>query len=92
MAENFNLHVVFEQYCWSQAKSRINLEQQVLTFSDFEIRVREQAVYKNGVFIPMSHYEFFALCYLAKHPGWVFSKQQIYESLNNIAGLWQIAS
>lgn len=41
-----------------EAKSRINLEQQVLTFSDFEIRVREQAVYKNGVFIPMSHYEF----------------------------------
>ena len=39
-----------------EAKSRINLEQQVLTFSDFEIRVREQAVYKNGVFIPMSHY------------------------------------
>ena len=64
-----------------EAKSRINLEQQVLTFSDFEIRVREQAIYKNGVFIPMSHYEFFALCYLAKHPGWVFSKQQIYEAV-----------
>lgn len=29
----------------------------------------------------MSHYEFFALCYLAKHPGWVFSKQQIYEAV-----------
>lgn len=56
-------------------------EQQVLTFSDLEIHVREQAVYKNGVFIPMSHHEFFTLCYLARHPGWVFSKQQIYEAV-----------
>ncbi|MCI8479017.1 MAG: helix-turn-helix domain-containing protein [Oscillospiraceae bacterium] len=31
----------------------------------------------------MSHYEFFALCFLAKHPGWVFSKQQIYEAVWN---------
>ena len=29
----------------------------------------------------MSHYEFFTLCYLAKYPGWVFSKQQIYEAV-----------
>ena len=56
-------------------------EPQVLTFSDLEIHVREQAVYKAGVLIPMSHYEFFTLCYLAKHPGWVFSKQQIYEAV-----------
>ena len=49
-------------------------EPQVLTFSDLEIHVREQAVYKAGVLIPMSHYEFFTLCYLAKYPGWVFSK------------------
>lgn len=39
-------------------------EPQVLTFSDLEIHVREQAVYKAGVLIPMSHYEFFTLCYL----------------------------
>ena len=29
----------------------------------------------------MSHHEFFTLCYLARHPGWVFSKQQIYEAV-----------
>ena len=62
------------------AESCNRQEQQVLTFSDLEIHVREQAVYKNGVFIPMSHHEFFTLCYLARHPGWVFSKQQIYEA------------
>ena len=58
-----------------------NLEASILTFSDLEIHVREQTVYKSGILVPMSHYEFFTLCYLAKHPGWVFSKQQIYEAV-----------
>lgn len=53
----------------------------VMTFGDMEIHLQEQAVYKAGVLIPMSHYEFFTLCYLARHPGWVFSKQQIYEAV-----------
>lgn len=57
------------------------IDPQVLTFSDLEIRIREQTVYKSGIPIPMSHYEFFTLCYLAKHPGWVFTKQQIYEAV-----------
>ena len=41
-----------------------NLETSILTVSDLEIHVREQTVYKAGVLIPMSHYEFFTLCYL----------------------------
>lgn len=53
----------------------------ILTFDDLEIHMQEQTVYKAGVLIPMSHYEFFTLCYLAKHPGWVFTKQQIYEAV-----------
>ena len=35
-----------------------NLETSILTVSDLEIHVREQTVYKAGVLIPMSHYEF----------------------------------
>ena len=71
---------------------------QVLTFSDLEIRIKEQAVYKGGIHIPMSHYEFFTLCYLAKHPGWVFTKQQIYEAVwgelegNGMAAVTNIVS
>lgn len=60
---------------------RKNPEASILTFNDLEIHMQEQTVYKAGVLIPMSHYEFFTLCYLAKHPGWVFSKQQIYEAV-----------
>lgn len=57
------------------------LEPQILDFPGLKIHIREEAVYKNGVLIPMSHYEFLTLCYLAKHPGWVFSRQQIYEAV-----------
>ena len=57
------------------------MEPAILTFGDLEIHIQKQTVYKSGVLIPMSHYDFFTLCYLAKHPGWVFSKQQIYEAV-----------
>ncbi len=56
-------------------------EQRCLVFPSLEIRLAEQTVYRNGVLLPLSHYEFFSLCYLAEHPGWVFTKEQIYEAV-----------
>ena len=53
----------------------------VLTFSGLEIHLQEQMVIHNGDHIPLSHYEFQTLAYLAQHPGWVFSKEQIYEAV-----------
>lgn len=58
----------------------------VLAFSKLEIRLKEQVVYYNGEPVPMSHHEFFTLLYLAQHPGWVFSKEQIYENVWNESG------
>ncbi len=60
-----------------------NTEKRVpaLTFSKLEIYLKEQVVYYSGELIPMSHHEFFTLLYLAQHPGWVFSKKQIYEAV-----------
>ncbi len=55
----------------------------VLTFPGLKIYMREQTVYKDNRLIPMSYYEFSTLCFLAKHPGWVFTKQQIYEAVWN---------
>lgn len=52
-----------------------------LIFPKLEIHLKEQVVYLNGKPIPMSHNEFFTLLYLAQHPGWVFSKDQIYEAV-----------
>ena len=60
---------------------RSSSEPSILSYGDLEIHMREQIVCKRGTPIPMSHYEFFTLCYLARHPGWVFSKQQIYEAV-----------
>lgn len=54
-------------------------KQHCLVLPGLEIRLAEQTVYRDGVLVPLSHYEFFTLCYLAEHPGWVFTKEQIYE-------------
>ena len=50
-----------------------------LSFPGLEIRPREQMVYRDGELVSMTYHEFFTLLYLAQHPGWVFSKEQIYE-------------
>lgn len=54
-----------------------------LLFPNLEIHLKEQTVYYNGSQIALSRYEFYTLCYLAKHPNWVFSKEQIYEAVWN---------
>ena len=51
----------------------------MLSFPGLEIRPREQMVYRDGELVSMTYHEFFTLLYLAQHPGWVFSKEQIYE-------------
>lgn len=53
----------------------------ILTFPDLEIHLQEQRVIQNGTNIPLSHYEFQTLAYLAQHPGWVLSKEQVYEAI-----------
>ena len=53
----------------------------VLTFSDLVVHLKEQTVYRNGEKISLTHHEFFTLLYLAQHPSWVLSKEQIYEAV-----------
>ena len=56
-------------------------QRNILTFPNLEIRINEQTVYHNGIPIALTHYEFFTLLYLAQHPSWVLSKEQIYEAV-----------
>lgn len=56
-------------------------QRNILTFPNLEIRINEQTVYHNGIPIPLTHHEFFTLLYLAQHPSWVLSKEQIYEAV-----------
>ena len=53
----------------------------ILTFPNLEIHIHEQTVYHNGIPVPLTHHEFFTLLYLAQHPSWVLSKEQIYEAV-----------
>lgn len=53
----------------------------VLTFSGLVVHMKEQTVYQNGEEVSLTHHEFFTLAYLIQHPGWVFSKEQIYEEV-----------
>lgn len=53
----------------------------ILTFSQLEIHLQKQMIFQNGRFISLSHLEFQTLSYLALHPGWVISKEQIYEAV-----------
>jgi len=53
----------------------------IFTFPNLEIRINEQIVYHNDIPVPLTHHEFFTLLYLAQHPSWVLSKEQIYEAV-----------
>jgi len=53
----------------------------VHTFPGLKIHIHEQTVYHNGISVSLTHHEFFTLTYLASHPSWVFSKEQIYEAV-----------
>ncbi|MGN0291607.1 MAG: winged helix-turn-helix domain-containing protein [Lachnospiraceae bacterium] len=52
-----------------------------LSFPGLEIDSKRQIVQKNGETIQLNRQEFQALFYLAKYPGWVFTKEQIYEKV-----------
>ena len=52
-----------------------------LSFPGLEIHLRKQTAEWQGRPLHLTHLEFFTLAYLAQHPGWVFSQEQIYEAV-----------
>lgn len=55
----------------------------VLRFHELAIHVKEQEVYRMGEKVSLSHQEFLVLCFLTEHPGWVCTKEQIYDAAYN---------
>lgn len=53
----------------------------VLNFSDFTILPQQRQVFYKKKEIPLSYLEFQVLYYLASHPGRVFGKEQIYDTV-----------
>ena len=52
-----------------------------IELTDLQILLPEKKVYRNGQEIALNRHEFDILVYLARHPGWVRSKEQIYEAV-----------
>ena len=48
---------------------------------DLHISLSGKKVYRNGKEILLNRHEFDILVYLARHPGWIRSKEQIYEAV-----------
>ena len=48
---------------------------------ELQISFSEKKVYQNGQEILLNRHEYDTLVYLARHPGWVLSKEQIYEAV-----------
>ena len=53
----------------------------ILTFLGLELLLRKQTVKWRGQPLHLTHLEFFTLAYLARHPGWIFTQEQIYEAV-----------
>ena len=49
--------------------------------ADLQILLPEKKVYRNGKEILLNRHEFDTLVYLAKHPSWIRSKEQIYDAV-----------
>ena len=57
------------------------LPSEKIELADLQILLPEKKVYRNGQEISLNRHEFDTLVYLARHPGWVRSKEQIYEAV-----------
>ena len=53
---------------------------------ELQISFSEKKVYQNGQEILLNRHEYDTLVYLARHPGWVRSKEQIYEAVFGFDG------
>ena len=56
-------------------------EPRVLSYPGLEIYLEHHRVFKNGVEVYMSRYEYGVLSLMAQHPGRLFTKEQIFEAV-----------
>ena len=53
----------------------------VLSYPGLEIHLEHHRVFKNGQEVYMSRYEYGVLSLMARHPGQLFTKEQIFEAV-----------
>lgn len=57
------------------------LPSEKIELADLQILLPPKRVYRNEQEILLNRHEFDILVYLARHPGWIRSKEQIYEAV-----------
>ena len=57
------------------------LTSSVLSYPGLEIRLHQRRVLRDGTDVRLSRYEYGVLTFLAQRPGWLCSKEQIFESV-----------
>lgn len=57
------------------------LTSSVLFYPGLEIRLNQRRVLRDGKDITLSKYEYGVLVFLAQHPGWLCSKEQIFQNV-----------
>lgn len=57
------------------------LTSSVLSYPGLEIRLHQRRVLRDGEDITLSKYEYGVLVFLAQHPGWLCSKEQIFQNV-----------
>ena len=65
----------------SIAIEKRTLPSEKIECANLQILLPEKMVYRGGKEILLNRHEFEILVYLASHPGWVRSKEQIYEAV-----------
>ena len=54
---------------------------ETLNYPGLEINLEHRRVFKNGIEVYMSRYEYGVLSLMAQHPGRLFTKEQIFEAV-----------
>lgn len=53
----------------------------ILFYPGLEVRLHQRRVLRNGKGIVLSKYEYGVLVFLAQRPGWLCSKEQIFQNV-----------
>lgn len=61
-------------------------DKSILRFPGLSIHLKEHIVYRNDKLVLLTHKEFSTLVYLARHPKWIFTSEQIYSAVWNKSG------
>ncbi len=63
------------------ATEKCFLNTAIMKYPGLEIRLHQRRVLRDGKDVVLSRYEYGVLTFLAQHPGWLCSKEQIFQNV-----------